>query len=313
MAAPRGVQAQLTHAYAECRAIARSAARNFYYGFLALPSEKRNALCAVYAFMRRADDICDLDSAPPEERLARLEDWLGQAKAVMAGQPTDDPVLMALADARTRFDIPVELFEQLAHGTAMDLHLAAHAQPSEALGSAFQNPAFQTFDQLYQYCYHVASVVGLVCVRVFGARDLRAGKLAEQCGVAFQLTNILRDLREDAAIGRIYLPQEDFDRFSVAPSAVAQAAADPGALRALVPLLEFEAQRAREFYRSGRALIPLVEEDSRGALWVLIEIYSRLLERIAARGYDVFHERISLPAQEKVWLLVRGWWRRVTA
>ncbi len=202
-----GVQAQLGHAHAVCRGVTRRAARNFYYAFLVLPREKRDALCAVYAFMRHCDDICDDPALPAAERRAQLEAWRQQAQQALAGGQTDDPVLFALADAQRRFQISTELFDKLVEGTAMDL------PPSDAAPGAVLT--FADFDELYQYCYHVASVVGLVTIRIFGYRDPRAEALAEKCGVAFQLTNIIRDLSEDAGRGRIYLPLEDLASFGV--------------------------------------------------------------------------------------------------
>ena len=298
--------AQLEHAYAACRGIARASAKNFYYSFLVLPRRKRNALCAVYAFMRLADDISDDALLTPQERYAKLETWSEQARRAFGGEPTDDAVLVALADAQRRFQIPPELFNKLAQGTAMDLQYPF--QPGEESPFA----PYETFEELYQYCYHVASVVGLVCIHIFGYRDPAAEPLAEKCGIAFQLTNILRDVKEDAAMGRIYFPRQDLQRFSISPATLTSAhlrnGFQPSSLR---PLLEFEAERAREFYRAGAELLPLIDADSRPALWVLIEIYRRLLEKMAQRNYDVFSERISLSTAEKLGLLSRGLLRRL--
>jgi 15-cis-phytoene synthase len=294
---------QVRAAYSVCRHIARSAARNFYYGFLVLPSPKRDAISAVYAFMRRADDISDDPSLPPEQRRQKLDDWVNALRRVAAGERTDDPVLFALADSQKRYNIPFDLLEKLVRGTAMDVPSAKTAP-----GGAVAQVQYETFDQLYDYCYHVASVVGLVCIRIFGYRDPRAEKLAEQTGVAFQLTNILRDVREDAQMGRVYLPREDFARFSLDPHALTNGSA-PEALR---PVLEFEALRARGFYRAADDLLPLVDEDSQPALWTLVEIYRRLLERIIARNYDVFSGKVRLSTTEKLSVLGKGFWRRLT-
>ena len=292
---------QLRAAYSVCRHIARSAARNFYYGFMVLPARKRNALSAVYAFMRHADDISDDPSTPVDQRRAKLEEWINTFQRVVDGERTDDPVLFALADSQKRFNIPLELLEKLVQGTTMDLPPASAAGATPLL-------QYETFSQLYDYCYHVASVVGLVCIRVFGYRDPRAELLAERTGIAFQLTNIIRDVKEDAALGRVYLPREDFDRFGIAASALNNGSA-PSSLR---PLLEFEAQRAREYYRSADELLPLIDEDSQPALWTLVEIYRRLLEKIVTRNYDVFSQRVSLSATEKLTLMSKGLVRRFT-
>jgi 15-cis-phytoene synthase len=292
---------QLRAAYSVCRHIARSAAKNFYYGFLVLPARKRNALSAVYAFMRHADDISDDPAIPAEQRREKLEEWLEALRHVIDGERTDDPVLFALADSQKRFKIPLELLEQLVRGTEMDLPASSsHRSPS-----ASRQLQYETFDQLYDYCYHVASVVGLVCIRIFGYRDPRAEKLAEETGVAFQLTNILRDVKEDTALGRVYLPREDFARLDIEVHALTNGSA-PASVR---PLLELEAQRAREYYKSAEELLPLIDEDSRGALWTLVEIYRRLLEKIVARNYDVFSDRVVLSTAEKLNVMVKGFFR----
>ena len=290
---------QLRAAYSVCRHIARSAAKNFYYGFLALPARKRNALSAVYAFMRHADDISDDPSTPPEQRREKLDEWMSALQRVVDGERTDDPVLFALADAQRRYNIPLELLEKLVQGTEMDVPVNA----AEAADAGAPQLQYETFDQLYDYCYHVASVVGLVCIRIFGYRDPRAEKLAEETGVAFQLTNILRDVKEDAALGRVYLPREDFARFGLEVCTLKKEAASTS----LRPLLEFEALRARAYYRSAEELLPLIDDDSQAALWTLVEIYRRLLEKIAARNYDVFSQRVALTPAEKLTVVVKGW------
>ena len=294
---------QLQAAYSVCRHIARSAARNFYYGFLVLPKDKRNAISAVYAFMRRADDISDDPSLSPLQRLEKLNEWVGALREVSAGGRTDDPVLFALADSQKRFNISLTLLEKLVKGTAMDVPWG-----DAAPGGATRPLQYETFDELYDYCYHVASVVGLTCIRIFGYRDPRAEKLAEQTGVAFQLTNIIRDVQEDARLGRVYLPREDFARFGLDPHVVTNGSAS----ESLRPVLEFEALRARGFYRAADDLLPLIDEDSQPALWTLVEIYRRLLERIIARNYDVFSARVKLSTAEKLAVLSKGFWRRLT-
>lgn len=306
---------QLRAAYSVCRHIARSAAKNFYYGFLLLPSPKRNALSAVYAFMRHADDISDDPAIPAEQRREKLDEWMSALRRVVDGERTDDPVLFALADAQKRFNIPLELLEKLVRGTEMDVAPPVQSpRPREHPGDSAPPPRtggdgpqlqYETFNQLYDYCYHVASVVGLVCIRIFGYRDAHAEKLAEEVGVAFQLTNILRDVKEDAALGRVYLPREDFARFNIDLHALTNGSA-PQSLR---PLMEFEAARARAYYFSARELLPLIDDDSRGALWTLVEIYRQLLERIIDRNYDVFSDRVRLSTTEKLKVLATGYWR----
>jgi 15-cis-phytoene synthase len=267
---------QLEMAYSVCRSIARAAAKNFYYGFVVLPRRKRNALSAVYAFMRRCDDITDDNAITPDDRRNKLADWLDKVHRALAAQPTDDPVLLALADAQRTYQIPIGLLDQLAYGTAADLD---YGQP-EASANGELVARYQSFEDLRQYCYGVASVVGLVCIKIFGYRDPAAEPLAEQCGLAFQLTNIIRDVKEDVAVGRVYFPQEDLAQCGLSAADLAAPNVDVARIR---PLLAMEADRAREFYGAGEELIPLVNEDSQPALWVLISIYRRLLEKIAAQ------------------------------
>lgn len=299
--------AQLTMAYSVCRGITRANARNFYYAFLVLPKRKREALCAVYAFMRRCDDIADDSTLSLEERRVKLDTWLDALHRVQQGQPSDDPILLALTDAQRRFTIPAGLLDDLAQGTAMDV---AGNDDGEARApvSAGLTVQYQTFEDLKLYCYRVASVVGLVCIHIFGYRDPGAEPLAEQCGLAFQLTNIIRDVKEDAGMGRVYLPQEDLARFNLA-AADLLAAPDPARFR---PLLALEADRAREYYKAGEQLIPYVAEDSQPALWVLVNIYRKLLEKIAERQFDVFAGKISLTMSEKLRVLGKGFWQRLT-
>jgi 15-cis-phytoene synthase len=301
---------QLAMAYSVCSGIARASARNFYYAFLVLPKPKRQALCAMYAYMRRCDDLSDDPSLPPRERRVRLEAWLDAFHHAQAGEPTDDAILLALTDAQRRYQIPSELLDQLAFGTLMDVPDATPEGPSQeapatAAGLTVQ---YRSFKDLYLYCYHVASVVGLVCVKIFGYRDANAEHLAERCGIAFQLTNIIRDVREDAGLGRVYIPLEDLQRFELSPADL-QGTPDRARMRSL---LTMEADRARDFYQSGHELIPLVSEDSQPALWVLITIYQRLLERIAQRQYDVFAEKIRLSTFEKLSVLGKGLLKRLT-
>lgn len=296
---------QLSHAYAVCRGISRRAAKNFYYGFMVLPAEKRNALSAVYAFMRHADDISDEPGVDPLLKRQKLNEWLDAAKTVFAGKPTDDPVLMALGDAQKKFKIPPELFEKLVYGTSLDLDIPPASAEAPAI-------LCNTFEDLKQYCYYVASVVGLVCIRIFGYEDSKAEFLAEDCGLAFQLTNIIRDVKEDASMGRIYIPEEDLARTNLtAANFSSSLLKDPAQAQQLRPALEYEAERARKYYESAKWLMELIEEDSRAALWVLVEIYSRLLQKITDRNYDVLTERVRLTLWEKLKVLSRGFLLRI--
>jgi phytoene synthase len=289
----------VAEAYRVCREIARREAKNFYYSFIALPRAKRDAICAVYAFMRHADDLSDDESLPLRERRLLLDEWLGAWRLAASEGHTEDAIFIALRDAQRRFEIPLGLLEKLVEGTTMDL------RRDEGLDDSAYD-TYESFSDLYRYCYLVASVVGLVCIRIFGYVDAQAEKLAEETGIAFQLTNILRDVREDVDRRRVYLPAEDLASFGVSLSQltmVHQAGELPSELRGL---LAFEAQRAEKYYESGRRLLPLIAADSRPALWVLITIYHRLLRRIEDSSYQVFAGRVSVPTYEKIAILLWG-------
>jgi phytoene synthase len=301
------VTVSLEEAYAVCRQIARREAKNFYYAFVALPKAKRDAICAVYAFMRHADDLSDDETKSREERRTDLDAWLEAWHQAAQGRNTEDPVFIALRDAQGRFHITTDLLDQLVQGTAMDLHpQAGHGAPASSSVHPLRFDTYAAFDDLYRYCYYVASVVGLVCIRIFGYSDTRAEKLAEETGIAFQLTNILRDVREDAERDRIYLPLEDLERFGVSIAELQQLKNGSHLTLSQRELLEFEANRAEHYYKSGEALLPLIAADARPALWVLISIYHGLLSRIEARNFDVFTERVSVPTMTKLTILARG-------
>jgi phytoene synthase len=302
------VTLNVEEAYAICRQIARREAKNFYYAFVALPKAKRNAICAVYAFMRHADDLSDDETKSREERRISLDDWLSSWHIAAQGGSTDNPVFIALRDAQARFHITTELLDQLVQGTAMDLHPAHTSNGGSGSDSIhpMQFDTYATFEDLYRYCYYVASVVGLVCIRIFEYSDPIAEKLAEETGIAFQLTNILRDVREDAERDRIYLPLEDLERFGVSIGEIQQLKNGRHLTLNQRELLEFEANRAEHYYKSGAALLPLIAADARPALWVLITIYHRLLQRIEQQNFDVFTEKVSVPTITKLTILARG-------
>ena len=285
-----GIASEVAQSYMECRRIARASASNFYYAFFMLPQAKRDALCALYAFMRLVDDVSDtIGSAADKQR--GLSRWRAALDAAAAGDVSSHPILPAFADTIERFRIPPRYFHDLISGAEMDLTVGEYA----------------TFDRLREYCYRVAGTVGLTCLHVFGFDDPHAPDLAEKLGIAFQLTNILRDVHSDHEMGRVYLPVEDLEQFNVRPEALARGPLTPE----MRGLLEFEAARAWNFYREGVGLIPLVHADARAALWALARIYSSLLRRIEARGYDVFSERVRLSTPEKTGILLRarlGWY-----
>ena len=281
--------AALPASYAHCKKIARSAARNFYYGFRLLPGPKHAALCALYAFMRWVDDISDAegDAGAKQRGLDAAREVLRQT---IAGDYGGNLILPAFHHTLQTFGIPPRYISELIAGAEMDLAVTSYA----------------TFDQLRAYCYRVAGTVGQCCVHVFGASDAHTLDLAEKLGLAFQLTNILRDVSQDFGMGRVYLPQEDFERFHCRPQDLA---APPSS--ALQEMLHFEADRAWHFYREGAELLSIIPEDSRAALWALGRIYSGILDKIEARGYDVQSSRVRLSAAEKTRILVQarcGWW-----
>jgi phytoene synthase len=272
----------LEDSYRFCQAVARRRARNFYFSFLALPAHKRRAMCALYAFMRECDDRSDGDNASLES----LREWRSHLDAALSGSLPPHPIWPAFADTVSRCRIPADCLYGMIEGVSSDL----------------SPRTFHTFQDLYRYCYLVASVVGIATIHVFGFSDPRAPLLAERCGIAFQLTNILRDIREDALHGRIYLPREDMERFAVTPPMLEAASPSPELRR----LLEFEASRAHGYYEEALPLTGMVEPDSRHALWALIEIYRRLLARIEQRGFDVLSGRVRLSTPEKSLIALRA-------
>jgi len=294
--APAETTFQLKAAYAECRAITRREAKNFYYAFVALPKNRRNAISAIYAFMRHADDLADDETVPVPERRRLLDAWTSTWRAVAAGAVTEDPVFLAVRDATERFNIPLSLLDELIDGVTMDLDDTKTDAPD----------TYATFDDLYRYCYLVASVVGLVCIRIFGYSDPRAEKLAEETGIAFQLTNILRDVAEDAARNRVYLPLADLSAHNIPVESLLHhpASAPPTANERAV--LKDIASRADEYYKSAQLLLPLIDKESRPALQVLVNIYHGLLKRIEFADYDVFTTRASVPTAEKLSILAVG-------
>ena len=310
----------IERAYGRCEAITRASALNFYYGIRLLSPERRRAMCAVYAFARRVDDIGDGPLARAE-KLSRLD---VEARALAAlsvkshALPAEghalpaDPVLVAMADAYARFAVPPDALAALIEGVRMDV----------------RGETYERFDDLVLYCRHVAGAIGRACLAIFGLRApaatdrAAAQSLADDLGVALQLTNILRDIREDAALGRVYLPAEDLRRFGLiaagdehtAAATVAgliqridaepqDADADGVWLEALV---RFQAERARDWFERGMALVPLLDRRSAACAMAMAGIYSRLLGRIAAEPGCVLRERVTLSRREKAWVATRS-------
>ena len=304
-------------AYRQCEAITRRTAANFYYGIRLLSPQRRRAMCAVYAFARRIDDIGD-GTLAHEDKLRRLDEQARALDALSAGSPdARDPIMVALADAYARFDVPPDALQALITGVRMDV----------------EGVTYESFDELVLYCRRVAGAIGRACLAIFALRDpagtdrAAAQRLADDLGVALQLTNILRDVREDAATGRVYLPAEDLRRFGLiaagdeseaAPMIVRLASrsafhedgaladgeiAEAGWLDALV---RFQADRARGWFDRGITLAPLLDRRSAACVLAMAGIYSRLLDRIAADPERALRERVSLPMREKTWVAARS-------
>jgi phytoene synthase len=278
----------LRASYRFCGNLARREARNFYCAFLLLPPVKRRSMCALYAFLRHTDDLADEPAAAADKARA-LEAWRLELAAALGGQITNWPGFPALADTVARHAIPHDLLGKAIDGVSMDV------EPRR----------FATFDELADYCYHVASVVGLCCLHIWGYRSEggKAERLAEACGIALQLTNIIRDVREDARNGRIYLPEEDFARFGVDPDELSHTGCPSKQVRTL---LAFEAQRAYAYYAQANSLAPLVYRVGRPVLRTIVGIYRSLLDEIVRRDYHVLDGRISIRPWQKLAVALRA-------
>ena len=278
--------AELELAYADCRTITRREAKNFYYAVVTLPKEKRKAIYAAYAFCRQCDDSVD-DAASPEAKLSALAYMQDNLEAAYQGRAAT-PVFLALSDTAERYAIPQEYFSEIIRGVESDL----------------VKTRYRDFNELREYCYRVASVVGLVCLQIFQYHDEAAREYAVDLGLAMQLTNIMRDVREDWNMGRVYLPQDEMARFGYTEEQLGAGVHND----ALVKLLRFQGQRARSYYRSGFRLLPYLSRTSRACPAALGAIYSRVLDRIEASGYNVLgEERIALSGSEKARIAARAW------
>jgi phytoene synthase len=281
-------------AYQQCEQITWEQARNFAYGIRLLPPAKRRSLAAVYAFARRIDDIGDGD-LPPETKAAQLEQARNQVNLLVAGRGFDaaDPVLVALADTGTRFDTPLAAFNELIDGCLADVNQAT----------------YKTFDDLLWYCRCVAGSIGRLSLGIYGARHPeKQNKMADDLGVALQITNILRDVREDFTNNRIYLPAEDLAKFGIEFAPFGQPEPFPSeTMQArFANLVEFEADRAREWYGSGLRLLATIDRRSAACTGAMAGIYHRLLDRIAANPHAVLEGRMSLPGGEKALVAVEA-------
>jgi len=267
-------------AYQICERMTRKAAANFYYGIRLLPPDKRRAISAVYAYARRVDDIGD-GPLPAERKLA---DLAATRRSLAEGDP-DDPAMVALADAQARFPLPTAALADLLDGVEMDV-----------VGARFES-----FDDLVVYCRAVAGSIGRLCVGIFGASDMdRAVPLADDLGVAMQITNVLRDVREDYGRGRVYLPAEDLDRFGCADDL------EQSPPEAAAALVRFEAARGRDWFARGLRLLPLLDARSRACVRAMTGIYRRILGQIDRDPQQIMRRRVSLPPWEKAWVAARS-------
>jgi squalene synthase HpnC/squalene synthase HpnD len=265
-----------TRSYAWCRRLARRTARNFYYAFYVLPKAQRRAMDALYAFMRVTDDLAD-EPGDVEAKQQALRDWRSALDHALAGDYSH-PLHPALHETVRRYGIPVKHLHDVIDGVEMDL----------------QPVRFATFAELYAYCYRVASAVGLACIHIWGFEDDKAKEYAEAAGIAFQLTNILRDVGEDLHAGRVYIPQEDIYRFGCPPESWRERG------EAFQKLMRFQAERARSYYAKAEGLDRLLTDSGRSVFRVMLRIYRGLLDKIEARGFDVFSERVRLSRWRKL-------------
>jgi 15-cis-phytoene synthase len=270
--------------YTRCAEITRRSSSNFYYAFMLLPAERRRALHAVYAFCRFIDDIADDESS--HDAAALLKRWRDEVDRVYAGEPTR-AISRALADSARNFNIPREHFDEIITGVEMDL----------------TRNRYQTFEELRQYCYRVASAVGLICIEIFGYTNPAARDYAEKLGIACQLTNIMRDVKEDAQRNRIYLPLEDLARFDVSEEEILHSVYNDNFVR----LMQFEAMRAQDFYREAEAALPAEDRGTLLTAEAMRMIYGALLDRIVRSNYRVLDRRHSLSAPLKLYLVGRAW------
>ena len=271
----------IEQSYRFCEQVARSRAKNFYYSFILLDRDRRLAMCAVYAFMRYCDDLSD--DASIADRRGAIAAWKTDLERALSGElPPANAVWPAFVDTVDKFKIPHEYFFEMIEGVSSDL------EPRRV----------ETFDQLYRYCYQVASVVGLTVIHIFGFEDPRALELAEKCGLAFQLTNIIRDIKEDIGLNRIYLPSQEIASFGLAGFEYGPE---------FSKFIRFQTDRAKQYYSESRPLIDLVNPASRSSLWALIEIYRRLLEKIESSGYRVLDRRVRLSTFEKLAVAARAY------
>lgn len=280
-----GPLSDLESAYDECHSITRREAKNFYYAFLTLPADRRRAISVIYAFCRHCDDSVD-EQGDMEDKLAQVADIRSHLAKAYTGHATS-PVFLAMNDVAQRYEIPQEYFQDIVSGVESDL----------------VKNRYLNFEELRQYCYQVASVVGLICLQIFGYRDSRARNHAIDLGLAMQLTNIARDVQEDLGMNRVYLPQDEMVRFGYTEEDLhAGIINEP-----FISLMQFQAHRAKVYFQSGFQLIPYLSFRSRACPAVLGQLYIKVLERIESSNYDVLHHRVRLSKPQKIRVMAQTW------
>lgn len=270
------------------QSIAKKSKSSFYYAFNLLPESKRDAMNTVYAFCRKTDDIVDENNDPAEIKRASLTEWREEFEQAFAGN-SKFSLLNSVASTISQFKIPTEHFFELIKGMEMDIY----------------RNRYDTFEELELYCYRVASTVGLMCIEIFGYKDESAKEFARNLGLALQLTNILRDVKKDAANGRIYLPLEDLERFNYSEREVLNGNYNNNFVR----LMEFESERAKEYFRLATGHLNPIDKPSMFAARAMQHIYYRLLSRIISNNYDVYTREIKVSKFEKVGISLGVWFK----
>lgn len=293
----------LAESYACCQKLARRTAKNFYYSFTGLPHDQFQAMCVLYSYMRLCDDVGDDESVPLDVRTSRLSEWEAATLSALydklppnhdfgTGRDEFRLVFPALIDITSRYQIPKNCFIDVIRGVRLDLDAAVEKRENDSKLLC----QFQSFDELAFYCYHVAGVVGICCIHIWGFNDEAALKSAGDCGLAFQLTNILRDLAEDADNGRVYLPAEDLARFELEPCDIRNRVMD----ERFHKLMAFQVERAESYYAKANELFQWLEPPGQPILKAMLKIYGGLLREISKRNFDVYSRRVSLPTWRKL-------------
>lgn len=270
-----------------CQQKVAESGTSFYYAFLFLPPEKRQAIHALYAFCREVDDVVD-ECEDPAVAVAKLSWWRQEVALLESGQPTH-PVMIALKEVRERFDLPLEYFNEIIDGMAMDLEYSRYPD----------------FKSLSLYCYRVAGVVGLLSAEIFGVTDRKTLRYATELGTALQLTNIIRDVGEDARRGRIYIPVDELQQFNVPAADIMNARETPE----FTALMQFQAERAQSCYTSALDTLPIADRSAQRPGLIMAAVYRTLLDEITQDGFQVLKQKTALPPLRKLWIALKTWFK----